>query len=126
VARRTSPKPMRFMARRIPVDTATSAYIVAHEVGHAFHNAFLPDDEDSDDWKIYRQLRGIEDSGKFNASTRHAYRPKEIFAEDFRVLFGSDDARFGGYVENSELLSPELFPDLSEFFLDVAREPSGT
>ena len=42
------------------------------------------------------------DDERFNDRARHAYRPQEIFAEDFRVLFGGAAAYFGGSIENTE------------------------
>lgn len=103
-----------------PVDQATTSYIVAHEIGHAFHNTFLSEDDESEEWAAYRHLRGIVDPLKFSASSPPAYRPKEIFAEDFRVLFGGPDAYFGGCVENPELQNPQLIASLGTYFIDVA------
>ena len=101
----------------LPIDRATASYIVAHEMGHAFHNAFLAGDAGK--WDRYRRLRGIDDPIKFNAGANHSYRPQEIFAEDFRVLFGGPDAHFGGYVENAELTNPQLVSGLSDFFTSI-------
>jgi hypothetical protein len=103
----------------LEIDPAIAAYIVAHELGHAFHNRFLPDGSES--WSDYRRLRGIEDAAKFNESASHAYRPKEIFAEDFRALFGGPLARSLGGVENPELSSPESVYGLDRFFSRVAQ-----
>ncbi len=89
-------------------------------VRHAFHNVFLSEDDESEEWDAYRHLRGIVDTLKFSASSPPAYRPKEIFAEDFRVLFGGPDAYFGGCVENPELQNPQLIASLGIYFLDVA------
>ena len=96
-----------------------AAYILAHEIGHAFHNKYLPD-RDSRQWSDYRQIRGILDPTRFSNESAHAYQPKEIFAEDFRVLFGGTSAFFGGNIENPELVSPLYVPDLKEFFWQVA------
>ena len=94
------------------------AYIVAHELGHVFQNRHLPDPSDGR-WDEYRRIRGIEDEIEFSNTGRHAYRPREIFAEDFRVLFGGPAAFFGGRVENPELQSPVTVAGLEEFFLGV-------
>lgn len=88
--------------------------MVVHEFGHVVHHTLLPDA--SYRWAEYRTLRGIEDEGKFHASADHAYRPHEIFAEDFRVLFGDDLAAGDGSVENPELDSPQYDLDLIAFF----------
>jgi hypothetical protein len=102
----------------LPIGSETAAYIVAHEMGHAFRNWFLP--ADSQEWDRYCRLRGITNASKFSASASHAYRPKEIFAEDFRVLFGGPAARFGGCIENAELKSPEQVAGLAPFIKDIS------
>ncbi len=105
----------------LAIDPSVAAYIVAHELGHAFHNRFMPDDSPA--WDDYRRLRGITDTVRFNERASHAYRPKEIFAEDFRVLFGGPAAYFGGFVENTEIARPESVSGLESFFIRVAAEP---
>ena len=110
----------------LAIEPAVGAYIVTHELGHAFHNRFLPDQ--SEKWTEYRRLRGITDGSRFRETSSHAYRPKEIFAEDFRVLFGGVDARMDGRIENTDLASPETVGGLKEFFVRAAamepwREP---
>jgi flagellar hook capping protein FlgD len=67
----------------LEIDPSTAAYIVAHELGHVFHNRFMP--ENGAEWNEYRQIRGITDSLRFSESSSHAFRPKEIFAESFFV-----------------------------------------
>jgi len=105
----------------LAIDPRIAAYIVAHEMGHAFHNRFLPDGSNA--WEEFRRIRGITDVSRFNALAGHAYRPKEILAEDFRVLFGGAAAYFDGYIENPELASPESVGGLESFFVRVASEP---
>jgi hypothetical protein len=95
-----------------------TAYIVTHEVGHVFQFLNLPD-RDAEGWSAYKQLRRITDTGRFSPSGPHAYRPREIFAEDFRVLFGSEAAKFDGLVENPELPSPTRVAGLEEFFASL-------
>ncbi len=77
-------------------------------------------------WDEYRRIRGIEDEITFSNTARHAYRPREIFAEDFRVLFGGAAAFFGGRVENPELPSPVTVAGLEEFFLGLAADDGGS
>lgn len=103
----------------LAIDPSVAAYIVSHELGHAFHNRFLPDG--SAPWTEYRAIRGISDPVRFSESSVHAYRPKEIFAEDFRVLFGGPLAEFDGHVENPELGSPEFVRGLESFYVRVAQ-----
>jgi hypothetical protein len=99
------------------IDPAVCAYIVAHELGHVFHNSYMPDGSRS--WEKYKRIRNITDDLVFYATASHAYRPKEIFAEDFRVLFGGADAAFGGRIENPELPSPVLVAGLKEYIAGV-------
>lgn len=110
-----------------PVGDETAAYIVAHEMGHVFQDAYLPLDAIYD-WDEYRRLRGIANAAIYNASAAHADRPLEIFAEDFRVLYGGQSAFFDGRVENTLLPSPAMVAGLEGFFArlsadQVAREP---
>jgi len=109
----------------LDIHPAVGAYIIAHEVGHVFHNSYLPDGPAG--WDAYRSVRGITDPYRFSETASHAYRPREIFAEDFRVLFGGEMAAFGGRVENPELPEPRAVPGLESFFLSlggaVARAP---
>jgi hypothetical protein len=100
-----------------------AAYIVAHELGHVFQYRYLPDPVESG-WDEYRRIRGIEDETTYSNTARHAYRPREIFAEDFRVLFGGEAAFFGGRVENPDLPSPTMVAGLEEFFLGLAAAPA--
>lgn len=109
----------------LEIPRSVTAYIVSHEVGHVFQFLYLPDSF-VETWGTYKELRGITDAGKFSPTGLHAYRPKEIFAEDFRVLFGGEMAKYGGVVENPELVSPTQVAGLEEFFVSlqpVAFEP---
>ena len=99
------------------IHPAVCAYIVAHELGHVFHNAYMP--EGSPLWDDYMWIRGITNTNVFYARATHAYRPREIFAEDFRVLFGGRDAAFDGRIENPELPSPTLVHGLLDFVSDI-------
>lgn len=89
-------------------------FLVAHELGHSYHRAYLPDSE-SPEWEQYRELRGITDRDRFGAGADHAFRPHEIFAEDFRVLFAGALGRGDGNVENREIARPDAVPGLSSF-----------
>lgn len=98
----------------LDIDPAISAYIVTHEAGHAFHNRFMP--QGSSAWDTYRRVRGITDEVKYADDASHPYRPREIFAEDFRVLFGGTSARFSSSIENPELAEPTFVTGLKSFF----------
>ena len=95
-------------------------YIVAHEIGHVVQHILMPDSR-RDLWERYAALRGL-DLEQAYTHTEHADRPAEIFAEDFRVLFGGEMARCGGNVENHELTAPEDVVGLREFMLSLMNE----
>ena len=102
------------------IHPAVCAYIVAHELGHVFHNAYMH--EGSPLWDDYMWIRGITNTNVFYARATHAYRPREIFAEDFRVLFGGEEAAFGGRIENTSLPAPAEVAGLFEFMADIGGE----
>jgi hypothetical protein len=97
-------------------------YTVTHEIGHVVHNTLMPDSR-RDLWTEYSGLRGLSESVSFAGP--HASRLHEIFAEDFRVLFGGDLARCGGQVENHEIVSPDEVRGLRDFMLALADEVPG-
>jgi len=90
-----------------------------HELGHVVQYSRIPD-ADTDGWSHYRELRGISDATVYNASAPHADRPHEIFAEDFRALFGGDLANYSGTIENAQLPAPATVAGLSDFMRDLA------
>jgi hypothetical protein len=90
-----------------------------HELGHVVQYALMPD-TDRERWNAYRRLRGIEDVLLYAADRAHAFRPHEIFAEDFRALFGGSDANYSGSIENETLPFPATVTGLAQFLLDVA------
>jgi hypothetical protein len=102
---------------RVTYPTEHVHYTAVHEIGHVVHNSLMPDFERGL-WHEYARLRGFDaDAG---SRAPHAWRPHEIFAEDFRALFGGEVARFGGRVENHELVPPGEVEGLREFFLSLA------
>jgi hypothetical protein len=104
------------------ISAASCAYFVAHEMGHVFQNAYLPVGG-SRAWTDYLKLRGIYDDPRYVETCAHASRPGEIFAEDFRYLFGGPEARSSGTIENAELSLPDAVAGLREFIVDLV--PSG-
>jgi hypothetical protein len=90
-----------------------------HELGHVVQYVRLPDPDESG-WARYREIRGIADLSVYNASGVHADRPHEIFAEDFRALFGGAVANYSGTIENAELAHPRDVPGLAEFMRSLA------
>lgn len=95
-----------------------------HELGHVVQYSRIPDG-DADGWTHYRELRGIGDASVYNAGAPHADRPHEIFAEDFRALFGGDLANYSGTIENSRLAAPATVNGLTDFMRDLAGAAAG-
>jgi hypothetical protein len=93
--------------------------LIAHEIGHVVHNQLLPD-ADREGWARYRRMRHLEDASVFNASAPHRDRPHEIFAEDFRYLFGGSLATYSGSIENHDLPLPNQVPGLKSFFVSLS------
>lgn len=92
-----------------------------HELGHVVHFALLADN-DAIGWQQYRAVRGIDDESAYSADAVHANRPHEIFAEDFRALFGDALANYSGTIENATLTSPGSVAGLTSFFSDLADQ----
>lgn len=90
-----------------------------HELGHVVQYQRLPD-SDVGGWARYRAIRGIEDVSVFSPYASHADRPHEIFAEDFRALFGGALANYSGTIENAELAPPTAVAGLERFLLELA------
>lgn len=98
-------------------------YTVVHEIGHVVQHALMPRSR-NDLWQAYAEIRGLPSAGTAPGSS-HAERISEIFAEDFRVLFGGSRARCGGVVENHEISSPESIDGLRQFMLSLRDEWRG-
>lgn len=91
-----------------------------HELGHVVQYALMPDG-DVQRWSAYRRVRGIGDPVVYAATSAHADRPHEIFAEDFRMLFGDPLATYSGSIENAKLALPAEVAGLEYFMLDLAQ-----
>src|SRR5262245_10449144 len=102
-----------------PLSTEQQHAAVLHELGHVIQYQFMPDGA-ADLWSRYRHLRGIADELRFSADAPHADRPHEIFAEDFRVLFGDALANYSGSIENETLRSPRAVPGLDAFIASLS------
>jgi|GEM_PF-4526965 len=89
--------------------------LAVHELGHEVDFSLM----DKEKWAEYKKLRGISDEEIYNNYTEvYENRPQEIFAEDFRLLFGGDAAVAAAHL-NSELKNPDQIPGLKEFFLSL-------
>jgi hypothetical protein len=91
---------------------------VVHELGHVVQYQYMPDGE-TREWSRYRSLRGITDEIRFSADAVHADRPHEIFAEDFRALFGGALANYSGSIENESLCYPSRVDGLDAFMVSL-------
>jgi len=98
------------VGRRVVACTAT------HELGHVFQHHFAPE-RNGENWPEYLKLRGIEDEAAYSAEGPRMNRPVEIFAEDFRYLFGGSEACYSGKIENPDLPTPDDVRGLEEFFV---------
>ena len=94
------------------------AHTVVHEFGHVFQHVYMPDD-DIDGWRTYLTLRGIYGDPVYTNTAEHMFRPKEVFAEDFRYLFGGEYATYSGTIENPDLLLPTLVQGVEPFMVSL-------
>ena len=93
-------------------------FTVTHEIGHSYQYAWMPD-ANTTLWKRYSRLREIHDTSVYHAAAEHKNRPHEIFAEDFRFLFGGALANASGTVENDVLPLPTEVEGLEEFLVGL-------
>jgi hypothetical protein len=92
--------------------------VTCHEIGHLFQGARVP--QGSLVWQDYVDLRDLHDP-RYHDRAIHRDRPREIFAEDFRFLFGTALARSSGSIENPNLPLPTEIPGLRTWFQRTAR-----
>ncbi|MDZ7860253.1 MAG: T9SS type A sorting domain-containing protein [Candidatus Krumholzibacteriota bacterium] len=97
-----------------------SAFFVTHEFGHCFQNVYLPK-SNKEKWRDYLSLRGIYGDTDYDDLSEHNHRPAEIFAEDFRYMFGGILSRYSGEIENPDLALPEDVDGLKEFFVSLVE-----
>lgn len=102
---------------RVDYPTEHVHYTVAHEMGHVLHHVLMPDSR-QDLWAEYASLRAI-DRGYAGNAAGHAWRIHEIFAEDFRALFGGLQSQCGAGIENRDLIPPDQVTGLRDFFLSL-------
>lgn len=89
-------------------------YTAVHEVGHIVQHQFMPETA-KDLWKEYLGLRGIE----YDACVVSPKMMREMFAEDFRLLFGGELARLNGSSAIKVFDPPQEVPNLREFMLGL-------
>ena len=94
------------------------ATLAVHELGHNVDFRLM----DEKLWKEYKEIRGITNAKIYNDNAKdQKNRPQEIFAEDFRLLYGGEDARITSHV-NSDLENPTENEELKAFFEKVIGE----
>ncbi len=91
-----------------------------HEIGHLVQRSFAR--EGSAAWEQYLDRRKLRDT-RYSQGAIHRDRPREIFAEDFRYLFGTSLAKSSGSIENPELPLPSAVPGLEAWFEELLRTP---
>lgn len=91
------------------------AELVAHEFGHVLTWAYF--DPRPEAWDRYMQLRELDSSANGPAAA-HAWRAREILAEDLRYLFGGDAANVHGGIENPQLPLPDAVAGLTGFLCE--------
>jgi hypothetical protein len=96
------------------------ACTATHELGHVFQRCFAPEGNGGK-WPEYLGIRGIGDTTIYSADAAHMNRPIEIFAEDFRYLFGGSEACSSGKIENCDIPLPDEVTGLREFFIALAE-----
>jgi len=104
----------------LPFAPEVTHMVATHELGHVVHNCHLPD-SDLAGWAAYRGLRSITDLSVYCEDAQHRNRPHEIFAEDFRFLFGGVLANYSGTIENGALPLPDAVPGLFSFLLALGQ-----
>ncbi len=82
---------------------------VVHELGHLVYMNMTEYEQSQ-----YKVMRGIPDDWDNFPYTKYINRPQEIFAEDFRILFGGEDASLYEHF-NQELDNPRDIRGLRRF-----------
>ncbi len=101
-----------------PVDDSTVASVTVHELGHVLTWAYF--DRDARRWDDYYELRDL-DRETTGPTAPHAWRAREILAEDLRYLFGGRSANLYEAIENAELATPDVVEGLSVFLKETAK-----
>jgi hypothetical protein len=105
------------------IERCLVAFAATHELGHVFQRRYAPEGSGSR-WNEYLRLRGIAGNAAYAADALRANRPAEIFAEDFRYLFGGSESRYSGGIENQALPLPDEVPGLETFIAALVAPAS--
>lgn len=91
--------------------------MAVHELGHHLDFQFM----DKEKWREYKKLRAITNENKYNNSSKvYMNRSQEIFAEDFRLLFGGELAVKIPHL-NKDLVHPSKVEGLKELYLSILK-----
>jgi hypothetical protein len=95
---------------------------IAHEYGHAWSLYHLYMSQNGD-WSSYLEARGLAGNAKLDTS--YSWSRNEIIADDFRLLFGTDEAISQRPQHlNSEIPDPRNVPGLKTFLANVWASPA--
>jgi len=93
-------------SRKIKPTKENIGCLVIHEIGHVLMYKALNCTWDTSDKVLreYKKIRGIPDKWKNVKNPNWYTRPAEIFAEDFRYLFGADYMLIDPYDKDSDFV----------------------
>lgn len=94
--------------------------ILAHEYGHAWAGYFSTMVGQDDTLASYVRARGLEGDTRLNTS--YAWTVGEMIAEDYRELFGSENAKAADQI-NREIPLAKDVPGLEDFLRTTFRQP---
>jgi hypothetical protein len=95
-------------------DTVSSA--IVHEIGHLIRFDYVTDSE----LQTYMAMRGVKDGSLMDGA---ASVKEELFAEDFRTLFGDEHAQVPQYAFYKTITPPD--EQDREFILNCVSEKTG-
>jgi len=89
--------------------------IITHEFGHRVFWAYLDEKKVSE----YIKIRGLDSN--IGHPYSYFYDTQEVFAEDFRVLFGNSKTSLFSHM-NKEIKNPKNIPELRLFFERLIKD----
>lgn len=96
---------------------------LAHEYGHAWSYYYARIVQQEPAFARYLAARGL--TGDSRIGTTYQWYPAEMIAEDYRELFGSDNAKLAWQL-NRDIPAPDDVPGLRDWFLNTFMvAPSG-
>jgi len=121
---RAYPTHVIYGARREEPTKESIGSLIVHELGHAlcyrFVDANFRDKKYTEKFREYMKLRGVPSGWNDHMNTPWDKRPSELFAEDFRYLFGPDYAREEEFLHYRYVDPPG--EEIRQFMLDLIPE----